>query len=146
MPISTHECKRQSNHPTTNIAVVAEKELNDYVRSEPTYIRDTTDFVQKIANIQRPLPENTIPFCYAVKALYPSVPCVEVLKACEAALNKSTNPTLPTEDVLEIIDVVLEKSQFRVQRKAQQRERETMLGMHYACTFTCLHVHGRVGK
>ena len=63
-----------------------------------------------------------------VKALYPSVPRVESRKSCEAALNKRTKPTLPTEDVLEIIDVVLENNDFEFNGKHYRQKQGTAIG------------------
>jgi hypothetical protein len=42
-------------------------------------------------------------FCFDVKALYPSVPRNETRNACRIALDKRTNPKLPTEDTLKLI-------------------------------------------
>ena len=41
------------NHPTERVAEVAEQELNEGIENLPSYIKDTTDFLQKIGRIQR---------------------------------------------------------------------------------------------
>jgi len=75
------------NHPTEKIAEIVEDELREHVTSLPSYIRDTTDFLNKIKNIPQPLPESTLIFCLDVKALYPSVPRAEARAAVIEALN-----------------------------------------------------------
>jgi hypothetical protein len=56
------------------LAEVAESELKEFVTTTPSYIQDTTYFLQKLSDIPEPLPEETILFCFDVCKLYPSVP------------------------------------------------------------------------
>jgi len=58
------------NHPTEKMAEIEKDELREDVTSLPSYIRDTTDFLNKIKNIPQPLSEGTLIFCLDVKALY----------------------------------------------------------------------------
>ena len=60
------------NHPTEKMAELVENELREHVTSLPSYIKDTTDFLNKVTQIAQPLP--MILFCFDVVALYPSVP------------------------------------------------------------------------
>jgi hypothetical protein len=48
------------NHPTENIAEFAEKELEQHVRTLPSYIQDTTDFINKLNSIEQKLPGDSI--------------------------------------------------------------------------------------
>jgi hypothetical protein len=66
-----------SNHATEKMAKVVEQKLSENVRNLNTYIKDTTDFLQKFNNISQSLPNETIMFCLDVRALYPSVPRIE---------------------------------------------------------------------
>ena len=66
-----------SNHATQKMATVVEQKLSENVRNLNTYIKDTTDFLQKLNNISQSLPNETIMFCLDVRALYPSVPRIE---------------------------------------------------------------------
>ena len=70
-------------HATEKIAEIAEKELNQHVKSLPSYIQDTFDFINKLKTLLQPLLKNAILFCMDVKSLYPSVPKSEGRKACE---------------------------------------------------------------
>ena len=73
---------------TERMAEVCEKELNDYVESTPHYIRDTTDFLNRIREVQPVLPDGVILFCFIVIKLYPSIPRKEGTEACKEALEK----------------------------------------------------------
>ena len=81
----------------------------------------------------------TLMFCLDVKALYPNVPRKEARIACEKALRQRTNQTLPTNAVLEMLDLVLENNHFNFKGKNFIQTKGTAvgshLGMNYACTF-----------
>ena len=89
--------------PTERFAEVAEYELDQYVVESPSYLRDTTDFINKLREIKEPLPENAVLFTFDVEKLYPSVPREEGLAACREALENRFNPLIPTESVMEMI-------------------------------------------
>ena len=78
-------------------------------------------------------------FCLDVKALCPCVPRNETGNACRIALDKRTNPKLPTEDTLKLIDTVLENNIFSFNDKTYVQTEGTAIGsrlsMSYACTY-----------
>ena len=59
-----------NNHATENMAEVVEHELMENVCNLKSYIKDTTELLQKLNKIPQPLPGNSIMFCLDVKALY----------------------------------------------------------------------------
>jgi hypothetical protein len=87
---------------TENIAEFVENELSENVSNLPSFIKDSTDFLNKLDYIPHPLPYNTIMFCLDVKALYPSVPREEAKRACRMALDKRPNHNLPHRRRLKI--------------------------------------------
>ena len=91
---------------------LAEHELNEYVENSPSYIRDTTGFLSSLKEIDTPLPDGAILFCFDVVKLYPSVPRKEGLEACREALESRSNPLLPTDNVMEMIETVLDNNSF----------------------------------
>ncbi|CAC5376565.1 unnamed protein product [Mytilus coruscus] len=105
----------------------------------PTYIKDTTDFLNKFTAIQQPLPENAIMFCLDVTKLYPSVPRKEAREACKTALENRSDISIPTEDVLKMMDLVIEINNFSFNGKHFLQTEGTAfgshLGMNYACTY-----------
>ena len=79
------------NMPTERLAEVAEHELSDFVVNSPSYLKDTTNFLQKLAQVPQPLPKDTLLFCFDVVKLYPSIPKEEGMRACQEALEKRQN-------------------------------------------------------
>ena len=56
---------------------IVEDELRAHVTSLPSYITETTDFLNKLLKIKQVLPEGTIIFCLDAYTLRLSVPRVE---------------------------------------------------------------------
>ena len=110
-----------------------------YVESSPSYLRDTTDFLSKIKDIQEPLPDDSILFCFDVCKLYPSIPRDEGLIACKEALENRTNPLLPTPAVMEMIEIVLDNNNFSLGNKHYTQTDGiaigSKLGRNFACTY-----------
>ena len=75
-------------HATEAVAELAEKELCSHVEGQPSYIKDTTDFINKIKEAKLPVSDGVAPllFCMDVAKLYPSVPRNEGIAACRARL------------------------------------------------------------
>ena len=127
------------NHPTEKIAELAESELEYGVQHQSTYIKDTTDFLMKIQSLDTPISPDVLLFTMDVKNLYPSVPKEEALRACERSLNIRKEKRIPTEEVLEMIKLVLENNIFEFNNKRYKQIEGTAigsrLGRNYACTF-----------
>ena len=127
------------NTPTEKMAKVAEYELQEYYLGSPNYICDTTDFINKLQEIDEPIPEGAFLFCFDVCKLYPSVPKAEGIAACREALETRTAPLIPTEYVLEMIKTVLENNSFKFgDRNYKQTEGIAIgswLGRNFACSY-----------
>ncbi|MES9884726.1 MAG: GIY-YIG nuclease family protein [Sedimenticola sp.] len=124
--------------PTEKIAEVAEKELNEYVVNSPSYIRDTTDFINQIKDING-LPDDTILFCFDVCKLYPSIPKKEGMDACEEAVAARSSKGIPDSDVISMITLVLDNNNFQFNGQHFLQVDGTAigsrLGKNYACTY-----------
>ena len=123
---------------TERMAEISERELNDYVESTPSYIRDTTDFLNRLTEIPSPLPESVILFCFDVVKLYPSIPRTEGIAACKEALDARCNPDIPTKAVTNMIETV-DNNVFQFNNKEYlQKEGVAIgskLGRNFACTY-----------
>ena len=71
-------------------------------------------------------------FCLDVKALCPSVPRNETRNACRIALDKRTNPKLPTEDTLKLIETVLENNIFHLMTTLMSKQKVQLLDLDLA--------------
>ena len=127
------------NHPTQRLAEVAEKELEEHVTNLPSHIKDTTDFLKKVETIKENIPDDFILFTMDVKALYPSIPRQETIKACKEALERRTDQTISTAAVIKMIETVLENSTFSFNNQHYVQTDGTAigskLGKNLACTY-----------
>lgn len=126
--------------PTEKFAEVAEHELNDFVINSPTYIRDTTDFISKLKNIDFQIPNNAILFCFDVCKLYPSVPRLEGIEACKEAFNQRTNPLIPTEYAIKMIETVLDFNSFKLGDKNYKQIEGVAIGSKLGRNFACAYM------
>ena len=121
------------------MAEIAEKELNEYVESTPSYLKDTTDFLCSLKEVNEPLPKDSILFCFDVVKLYPSIPREEGMQACHDALETRTDNTVGTEEVMAMIKTVLENNVFEFDGNEYiQTEGVAIgskLGRNFACTY-----------
>lgn len=126
------------NHPTSQVARFVEDQLTNHVRSLPSFVQDSTDFIRKLEKIQTPLPPNCIIFCMDVKALYPSVPRKEAREAVMLALNNG-DQHFSTSMTLELMDFALENNNFQFNGKNFLQIEGTAIGSHlganYASTY-----------
>ena len=127
------------NHPTEGIAKVAENELRKGVENLPSYIRGTTHFLNRLTQVNQPLPPSALLFTMDIKGLYPNVSREEARQACKEASDKRLKPMVPTVKILEMIDVVLENNNFKFGDQNYTQTEGTAigskLGMHYASTY-----------
>ena len=129
-------------HATEGIAELAEKELGPHVENQPSFVRDTTDFINKVKDIKLPISDDFEPilFCMDVSKLYPSVPREEGLRACKKALDTRRKPDIPTGEVLEMIKIVLDNNNFCAGGSKHYIQINgtaigSKLGRNYACTY-----------
>lgn len=117
------------------MAEVAEGELEEFVIKSPSYIRDTTDFINQAKDIEG-LPDDTILFCFDVCKLYHSIPKGEGLEACKKA--SRTKKRIADEGVIGMIKLVLENNNFEFNGKHYMQIDDTAigsrLGKNYACS------------
>ena len=76
-------------------------------------------------------------FCMDVRKLYPSVPKTEGIEACRRALETREDKSIPTEEVIKIIELVLENNNFSLNNTHHFVQREgtaigSRLGRNYA--------------
>ncbi len=58
----------RNNHPAETMVIVAERELEEHVSNQPSYICDTPNFLFKV------ITKGAILFCIDIAKLYPSIP------------------------------------------------------------------------
>jgi len=105
--VSANEC------PTERISGFVDHFLRPIVMSTPSYIKDTTDFIQKISTIQE-LPDETLLLTLDVSSLYTNIPNDEGIRACLLELSKHRPPdAFPTvQSLIWLLKLTLRLNNF----------------------------------
>ena len=122
---------------TEKLAEVAKYELEEFVIQTPSYLRDTTDFINKLTDVKEDMPKDAILFCFDVCKLYPSIPGEEGLEACKDGLERRSRPIIPTEYAMEMIKVVLDNNNFSLGDKHFLQKGGVALGSRLGRNFAC---------
>jgi len=131
-------------HATEKMAELAEHQLNEHVESQDSYVRDTSDFLTKLQGVEQPVVgregHKPLVFCMDVTKLYPSVPRTEGVAACREALEARTAANIPTEELVEVIQLVLGNNNFQLGDSRNYIQTDgtaigSKLGRNFACTY-----------
>ena len=124
--------------PTEGIAGLVEAELQEGVEGQASYIQDTADFLRRMEKVEK-LEGDEFMFTMDIVALYPSVPREKTRAAMRENLERRKSKKIPTEDLLELGEMVLSSDEFTFEGE-RYRQKEGMavgskMGKNYACTY-----------
>ena len=125
-----------NNHPTERISQFVDFHLKPIVSTVPSYVKDTTDFLNKLANFNR-LPDNAILVTLDVTSLYTNIPHNEGIEACRFFLHKRNDKHIPTETICDLIRIILNMNIFTFNDKHLQKH-GTAMGTKMAPSFANL--------
>ena len=103
--------------PTERISAFVDIVLKPLVKSLPSYIKDTKDFLAKLKSLPGPLPPNSLLFTMDVVGLYNNIPHRDGLKACQLALDRRDSCDPPTTSIVNLAKLVLELNAFQFEEK-----------------------------
>jgi len=132
-PVPGRPIVSANNSPTEKISQLADHFLQPIVQNIKSYVKDTTDFVNKIENIPN-LPVDTILATIDVTSLYTNIPNDEGILACKKMLNKhrSTSEQPSNDNVIHMLDCVLKKNNFDFNNKHYLQVGGTAMGTRVA--------------
>ena len=118
------------NSCTSKLSEFVDRFLKPLAQQSPSYIKDTSDFVQKIETDVAPLFTHSKTFLVTmdVSSLYPNIDHQEGIDACENALNTRTSQSVPTLVLCDLIMTILKCNTLKfgevsfIKSKAQQWE------------------------
>ena len=100
-----------SGYYTENISAFLEFHLKPLAQKVKSYIKDTNDFLRKIASLP-PLPDNIILCTIDVVGLYPDIPHDEGLIALRKSLESREDKTVSTDSLMDLAECILKKNIF----------------------------------
>ena len=117
--------------PTENISQFVDFYLHPLVESMPSYIKDTTDFLCKLKSVGQ-VPAGSLLLTLDVRALCTNIPHNEGKEACRKALNTHRVQDPPTQDVINLITLMLTKNNFSFDDKYYVQIKGTAMGTRMA--------------
>ena len=96
---------------TEYVSAFVDRELQLLLANIPSYIKDTTDFLNKLSRFDN-LPDNTILVTLDVTALYSNIPHNDGIGACKKYLDRRALSTTSSEDICLLIKFILENNVF----------------------------------
>ena len=126
-----------SGYFTENISTFLDHHLQPLAQGVKSYIKDTTDFLNKLKNIPN-LPKNSIFCAIDVVGLYPNIPHELGLKAMQKALDKREDQSVSTQTLLDLAEFVLKNNFFTHNDQIFKQIRGTAMGTFFAPSYAIL--------
>ena len=98
------------NCHTANISKFVDFHLQDHVIQLPSYVKDTTDFINKIEKITSP--EGSILVIMDVSSLYTNIPNDEGIESIRETLSTNGNPPAITDKITSFLSLILTLNNF----------------------------------
>lgn len=125
--------------PTYQISKFLSGILKPFVKSTPSFIRDTTHLLQKLQDFQFSSDsENNVLFTMDVKGLYTNIPNEDGLRALSHYLNSSNNVNIDTDCILRLAELVLTLNCMEFDGKYFKQISGTMMGSPFSVEYACL--------
>ena len=121
--------------PTERISAFVDHLLQPIAQIQPSYLKDTTDFINFIENTR--LPPNTTLVSMDVTSLYTNIPQEEGINTvCEAYEEfYQGNPPIPTRYLREMLSLILQENSFQFNGKDFLQSHGTAMGTKMAVAF-----------
>jgi len=138
-PVPGRPIVSANSSPTERISQLADFFLQPLVVNTRSYVKDTTDFINKIEAVPV-LKSDTIMCTIDVSSLYTNIPNQEGINACQKFLNqyRNGNDNPSTTNILKLLQYVLTKNNFDFNGKHYLQVGGTAMGTKVAPSFAIL--------
>ena len=123
--------------PTSKIAEFVNHQLQPMVEKLKSYIKDTTHFLNKLAEIDH-LPDDAILVTMDVSALYTNIPHNEGLNATAQTLEEDPSFTGSTRVILKFLSLILNLNNFSFNDQNFLQIKGCSMGSKCSCTYADL--------
>jgi hypothetical protein len=125
-----------NNSPTEKISELADFFLKPLVQTTKSYVKDTTDFINKIETVPA-LSTDTLLCTIDVTSLYTNIPNKEGIEACKRILDlhRSPDDKPSNENIIHLLEYVLYMNNFDFNGKHYLQVGGTAMGTRVAPSF-----------
>ena len=124
---------------TENISSFIEYHLNPLAQNVKPYIRETNDFLSKLASLP-PLADDVIMCSIDVVGLYPNILHDEGLIEARRVLDLRKNKIISTESLIELAECVLKNNIFEHNLSFYKQLRGTAIGTKMAPSYAIIFI------
>jgi hypothetical protein len=123
-----------------NLSAFTEFYLKPLARKLPSFIKDTTDLLNRIQDLNRvgPLPPNTLLVSWDVVGMFPNIDNNLGLTAVKNALNSRIVKTPSTKCILEAVEICLKHNNSQFNNSFYLQTHGTAMGPKNACSYADL--------
>lgn len=121
------------NSDSYHIAEFIDHYLAPLATQHPAYLKDTTDFVNKIKHLN--IPQNSLLVTLDVTSMYTNIDNKAGLKTVKDILNYNPQPDRPDEEILQLLQLSLENNDFEFNGKWYVQTSGTAMGKKFAPSY-----------
>jgi hypothetical protein len=125
------------NSPTENISKYIDYVLRPHVMNLPSYIKDTTDFINKIKS-KKFKSEQTLLVTLDVSSLYTNIPHDDGTSFCKHFLDKDLSGRLSSDEIATLIKLVLNNNYYKFDSDFYMQKMGTAMGSSMAPSYASL--------
>ena len=122
------------NAPTSSIAEFVDFQLQPIVEKMKSYIKDTTNFLTKLAKI-KDLPKDSILVTMDVASLYTNIPHNEGINAVAQALESNDSSSVSTRVIIKFLSLVLNLNNFTFNDENILQIKGCSMGSKCSCSY-----------
>ncbi|XP_048729663.2 uncharacterized protein LOC125647009 [Ostrea edulis] len=130
-------------YPTEKISQFLDMHLRPHVETIPSYLKDTTDYMNKTPTSN--LPDNTLLVTMDVASLYTNIPHDEGIEACKEVWNSRKHQKPSTDSLVELLEHVLKRNNFMFNGEHYLQVSGTAMGTKMAPSYANIFM-GRLEK
>ena len=125
--------------PTEKASEFLDHHLQAIIRSGLSYIKATNCLLQKLKNLKK-VPDNAVLVNADAVGLYPSIPHNEGLEALKKQLNNFYEKSIPTEDLVKMVEFVLKNNYFEFNANVKHQISGTAIGTTLSPPYACIYM------
>ena len=120
---------------TENMSLFVDYHTKNLVPLIPSFLQDTPHLLRELETLKTTgLPLGAFPVSIDVVGLYTNIPHNEGIESVRKALNTRKNPEVPTETLIDFLQLVLKYNIFEFNKNLYQQEIGTAMGTRVAPT------------
>ncbi len=125
--------------PTEKISAFVDEHIKQYVKTFPSYVRDTTDFISKLRSLKTN--QRIILVTMDVTSLYTNIPNNEGKTAIHRTLvEKKYNGRASIRSIMDLLECVLHKNNFEFNDRHYLQIGGTAMGTKLAPSYSCIYM------